>query len=170
MTLKNLVPWEWGSKHLPIRQEEERSIQSLHREMNRMIDDFFQGFSLNPFEDFDFENRFGNYSPRVNVTENDKEILVIAELPGLDEKDFEVDLSRDTLTIKGEKREERDDKEKGHYRLERTYGSFHRTIPMPCEVDEEKVEATFKKGVLKLRLPKTEEAKKAVKKITVKAG
>ncbi len=151
-------------RSLPVKREE-RDIFSLFREeMNRLFDNFFRGFELEPFG-----GGFGTFRPNVNVVEDDKEIRVSAELPGIDEKDIEVSLSKDSLTIKGEKREEKEDKGKNYYRMERSYGSFSRTIPLPTEIDDEKVKAQFKKGVLTVTLPKTAKAIKETKKIPVKA-
>ncbi len=158
MAGKNLTPSI--KKSLPIKREE-RDIFSLFREeMNRLFDNFFRGFEIEPF---------GTFRPSVNVVEDEKEIRVSAELPGIDEKDIEVSLSKDSLTIKGEKKEEKEDKGKNYYRMERSYGSFSRTIPLPVEIDADKVKAQFKKGVLTVTLPKTAKAIKETKKIPVKA-
>jgi HSP20 family protein len=102
------------------------------------------------------------------VSETDKEIKVSAELPGMDDKDIDVSLTRDALTIKGEKKEEKEDKGKDYYKMERSYGSFTRSIPLPVEVDTDKVQATFKKGVLEITLPKTAKAIQETKKIPIK--
>ena len=99
----------------------------------------------------------------MDVKETDKEIHIIAELPGIDEKDIDVSLSQNTLTIKGEKKSEVEDNKEGYHRVERRYGSFHRSIPLPCEVNDEKIAAHFKKGVLTVQLPKTPQAQKVRK-------
>ncbi len=108
--------------------------------------------------------------PAVDVTETDKAYEIAAELPGMDEKNIEVKLADGTLTIKGEKQEEKEEKKKDYYLQERSFGSFQRTFQVPDGVDTDKIEATFKKGVLTVTLPKTAEAQKAEKKIAVKAG
>ena len=105
----------------------------------------------------------------MDVAEDGKEITLTAELPGLDEKDVEILLSNNVLTIKGEKKSEQEKKEKDYYRVERSYGSFSRTIPLPEGIDADKVNASFKKGVLTVTVPKLPEAQKEVKKIAVKA-
>ena len=92
------------------------------------------------------------------------------ELPGLDEKNVEIKLSNHTLTIKGEKKEEKEEKDKDYYLSERRYGSFQRSFQVPEGVDTGKIDASFSKGVLTVKLPKTAEAQKAEKKITVKAA
>ncbi|HBH62546.1 MAG TPA: molecular chaperone [Nitrospiraceae bacterium] len=161
MTIRNLVPF--GKKSVPVKREEENPFALLRREMDSLFDNFFRGFDIEPFE-----GRMGVFSPRVDVTENDKEIKISAELPGMDEKDIDVSLQNDMLVIKGEKKEEKEDKGKDYYRMERSYGSFTRTIPLPVEVETDKVEAKFKKGVLSIRLPKTAKAVDETKKIAVK--
>jgi HSP20 family protein len=166
MDITDLIPWKRGKK-VPVRRGEERSLPAVQQDMNRWFDDFFGGFGLTPFHAF-FDEPWETFSPKVNVVEGDKEIKVSAELPGMDEKDINVSLSHGVLTINGEKKEEEEHKGKNYYRLERSYGSFQRSIPLPCEVDDSKVEAVFKKGVLTITLPKTP-ATLAGKKITVKA-
>jgi HSP20 family protein len=132
--------------------------------MDSLFDNFFRGFDLEPLE-----SRFGTFAPHIDISESDKDITVSAELPGMDEKNIEVSLSDDMLTIKGEKKEEKEDKGKDYYRKERSYGSFSRTIPLRVEVQADKVDATFKKGVLTVTLPKSEKALKAAKKVAIKA-
>jgi HSP20 family protein len=161
MTIRNLVPF--GKKDVPVKREDEHPFSLLRRGMDSLFDNFFRGFDLEPFE-----NRMGAFNPKVDVTENDKEIKISAELPELDEKDIDVSLQKDMLTIKGEKKEEKEDKGKDFYRMERSYGSFSRTIPLPAEVETDKVEAKFKKGVLSITLPKTAKAVADTKKIAVK--
>ncbi len=161
MAIRNLVPF--GKKDVPVKREDESPFSLLRREMDSLFDNFFRGFDLEPFE-----SRMGAFSPKVDVTENDKEIKISAELPGLDEKDIDVSLQKDMLTIKGEKKEEKENKGKDYYRMERSYGSFSRTIPLPVEVETDKVEAKFKKGVLSITLPKTAKAVAETKKIAVK--
>ena len=101
------------------------------------------------------------------MTETDKEVKVCAEIPGVDAKDIDVSVEDGTLTIKGEKKYEQEEKEKGQYRMERSYGSFERSIPLPTDVDESKAKAEFKKGVLRLTLPKRPGAQPRRKKIPV---
>ena len=105
----------------------------------------------------------------MDVVEKDKEYEITAELPGTDEKNVEIKLSNRTLTIKGEKKEEKEEREKDYYLSERRYGSFQRSFQVPDSVDAEKIEASFAKGVLTIRLPKTAEAQKSEKTIAVKA-
>jgi HSP20 family protein len=112
----------------------------------------------------------GEIAPQLDVTEDDKAFAVKVDLPGLDEKDVEVTLSDRLLTIRGEKKEDKETKEKNYYRRERAYGTFRRSIEIPAVVDATKIDASFKKGVLTIQLPKTKEAQQKVKQIEVKAA
>ncbi|OPY09605.1 MAG: Spore protein SP21 [Syntrophaceae bacterium PtaB.Bin095] len=167
MEIKNLVPSLWNRGSMPSRREEGHPFFSLQREMNRIFDDFFQGWDVAPFAGP--SARLAAFHPSIDVKESDKEISVKAELPGLEEKDVEVLLDNETLTIKGEKKEEKEDKGKGYYHVECSYGSFHRVIPLPAGIDQKKVQAQFKNGVLNITLPKAEEAKAKGKKIPIKS-
>lgn len=162
MPKKNSVPAE--KKSAPVKREEYNPFGLLRQEMNTLFDNFSRGFEMEPFM-----GRFGTFSPSVDVKESDKEIKVSAELPGMEDKDIDVSLTKDSLTIKGEKKEEKEDKGKDYYRMERSYGSFTRTVPLPSEIDTEKVKAEFRKGVLTVTLPKTAKAIKDARKISVKA-
>jgi HSP20 family protein len=162
MPKKSVVRHE--KKSVPARREEYRPFGLLRQEMNRLFDNFFGGFEIEPFTG----GRLAAFSPSVDIKESDKEIRVSAELPGMDDKDVNVLLSKGSLTITGEKKEEKEDKGKDYYRMERSYGSFSRTIPLPAEVDTDKVKADFKKGLLTVTLPKTAQAIKQTKKIAVK--
>jgi HSP20 family protein len=164
MTLKNLVP-TFGKRAGTLRYNREDPFQPLHRDMDRLLDGFFQGFDL----DF-FGGRTRSFSPNIEVKENDKEIRVLAELPGLDEKDIDLSITDNELTISGEKKEENESKGKDHYIRERSYGSFNRVIPLYSEVEAEKAEARFKKGLLSIILPKTAKEVEAKKKINIKTG
>jgi HSP20 family protein len=132
--------------------------------MNRM----FENFWLEPFGAF--EEWPGAFVPTVDVTEEDKEVRISAELPGMDEKDIDVTVRNNILTIQGEKKQEQEEKQKGFYRKESSYGTFRRVIDLPAEVDESKAEAEFKKGILRIRLPKTAEAQTKTKKIKIKSS
>jgi len=165
MAKKNLIPSLWKNTPVPAR-ERDSMLDSFQQRMNDVFDEFFRGFDLTVPGSLD--ESFGAFNPSIDVREGDADIVVKAELPGMEEKDIDVLLTEDTLTIKGEKKEEKEDKEKNYYHLERTYGAFHRVIPLPAEVDSNKVDATFKNGVLSIVLPKTAKAKAAGKKISIK--
>ncbi len=134
----------------------------LRNQINRLFDDFWSEPSLAGGESF------GGFSPQVDVTETDKEVKVCAEIPGVETKDLDVTVENGTLTIRGEKKYEREENERGQYRVERSYGSFERSIALPTEVDEAKAKAEFKNGVLRLTLPKKPGAQSRRKKIPVK--
>jgi len=163
MTTKNLTPQSKGSKTSSMAKRGEYPFVSFLEEMDRMIDDFFRDFDRASVQE-----KRGVFSPRVDVLDTDKEVTVTAELPGLGENDVELSLTSDALTIKGEKKAEREDKGKGYYRMERSYGAFSRTIPLPAEIESAKVDAKFTKGILTVTLPKTEKARQETKKIPVK--
>lgn len=170
MTLKEMVPWRWGGLHRWEADERprdafRREIDSLHREMDRLIDDFWQGPGRSSLASFT-----GRLMPQVDESEDDKAYHVRVELPGMDKGDVDVSLSDGMLTIRGEKKEDEEEKGKDFYRRERHFGSFRRMIPVPGEVDETKIDASFKKGVLYVDLPKTAEAQQKVKHIEVKAA
>ena len=153
-----------------------RPLESLRREIDQLFEDFGLGTLRSPFRrslfDVDpFRRAKAAFSgmPAVDVTETEKGYRVVAELPGMDEKDIEVKIANGMLTIKGEKQEEKEEKKQDYYVRERSFGSFERTFPVPDGVDLDNVDASFKKGVLTVTLPKTAEAQKAEKKITVRA-
>jgi len=163
MTWKDIVPFK--KRKVPIRRDNEHPFQRLHEEMDSLFDDFFREFSMGPFE----ERHAGAFSPHIDVAETDKEIKVSAELPGMDDKDIEVNLNKDSLMIRGEKKEEKEDRNKDYYHVERSYGSFTRTIPLPVEIEGDKAEAHFKKGVLTVTVPKSSKAVEQKKKIAITA-
>jgi HSP20 family protein len=153
-----------------------RPLESLRREIDQLFDDFGSGTWRSPmrrsFFDMDPLRRAKaafTGMPAVDVTETENGYEVVAELPGMDEKNIEVKVANGILTISGQKREEKEEKKKDYYVRERRFGSFERTFPVPDGVDLDRVDASFKKGVLTVTMPKTAEAQKAEKKITVKA-
>jgi HSP20 family protein len=170
MSITDLIPWKKDETDLTIHREREEDVfLDLRNQMNRLFDNFFdQPFGLRKFPG---ESAFvGDFSPFMDISETDNEVTISAELPGLEPDDINITLASNTLTISGEKRAEKEQKGERYYRVERTYGSFHRSIPLPEEVNEEKIEASFKRGVLKVKLPKTAEAKKKSKQITIKTN
>jgi len=138
---------------------------SFRREVDRMFDDFFNG-SRAGFSGFE---PLRGIAPSIDVEDNEKEVVITADLPGLDSSDFEVTLSGDVLTIKGEKKDEREENKAGAQYFERRFGAFARSIRLPFEAGEEKVDANYEKGVLKIRVPKPAEAVKA-RRIEVKSA
>ncbi|OAQ21152.1 Hsp20/alpha crystallin family protein [Thermosulfurimonas dismutans] len=138
-----------------------RPLQELRREIDRIWDEFF-GRTQFPERWERFE-----WAPAVDVSETEEAVVVRADVPGLEPEDLEISLSGNFLTIKGEKKQEREEKKENFYRMERLYGSFVRSIELPAEVEADKVEATYKNGVLKIVLPKKAEAKGKTIKVKV---
>ena len=122
------------------------------------------------FRNAEARRRAWTVAPAMDLVEKEKEYEISAELPGIDEKNVEIKVANHMLTIKGEKKEEKEEKQKDYYLSERRFGSFQRSFALPEGVDADKIEANFVKGVLTVKLPKTAEAQKAEKKITVKAA
>ncbi len=165
MAIRDLIQGNFLKKNVPVRREDVMNpFYSLQKEINRIFENFFNEITPDRF----WGDRVGSFVPNVDVKEKDKEIIVTAELPGMDADDIEINISDDVLTLRGEKKEEKEEKEGNFYRRECTYGSFHRDIPLPVEIDPDKVEAEFKRGVLKVRLPKKPESERKAKKIQVK--
>jgi HSP20 family protein len=151
-----------------------RPFEALRTEIDRVFEDFSGGFWRQPFRSLagleqSWPKSFAT-APAVDVAETDKSYEITAELPGMDEKNIEVNLTNGGITIKGEKKEETEEKKKDYSISERRYGSFERYFTLPDGIDSSKIGATFKNGVLKVTLPKTAEAQKPAKKIEVKAA
>lgn len=165
MAFRELIPF--GRERRPVAGRgggEMHPIEVFRREMDRLFDDFFRTpTSSRP------SGWFGG-DLRIDVAETDKEYEVKAELPGVDEKDVDVSLANNVLTIRGEKKSEREEKEKDYYLSERSFGSFRRDIPLGTDVDEDKIEARFEKGVLTVRLPKSPEVQTRTRRIEVKSS
>ncbi len=167
MALSSMLPARRGKGGLGRRGTDLTNITAVQRQMNRMFDDFFGGFDFLPSKIM--EESLSRFAPHIDVKETPKEIKVIAELPGMDEKDISLSLEDDFLLIKGERQEEKKEDNEEYFYREMSYGSFRRMIPLAAKVDADKVEAKFKKGVLKVTLPKLPgtESEKA-KKIEIK--
>jgi HSP20 family protein len=168
MAITDLIPWNRTARPLGMRRREMDPFSSLRREIDRVFSDFLNDWPWMGRMSL-FDRQFSTFMPTVDVTETDKEFCVTAELPGMEEKDIEVSYSDGGLTIKGEKREEREETRGDYYHSERQFGAFERTIPLPEDVNPDKAKASFKKGVLKITLPKTEEARSHKKTIPIEA-
>ncbi len=167
------VPVQTSNAPRPVARNEWRPFGNLRREIDRLFEDFDRGDWGFPFRRSltDWEPRWlGETAPAVDVAEKEKAFEVTAELPGIDQNNVEVKLANDVLTIKGEKKQETEEKKKNYYMSERRYGSFERSFQVPEGVDQDKIEASFNKGVLTVTLPKSVEAQKSAKTITVKAA
>ncbi len=138
-----------------------RPLHELRKEMDRIWQEFFgKNLLTERFEGIE-------WIPAVDVSETDSEVIVKVDVPGVNPEDMEISLVDNVLVIKGEKKKEEEEKKENFYRIERYYGSFMRSIQLPCEVEEDKISAVYKNGVLKIVLPKKPEEKKKVIKINV---
>jgi len=169
MYVKEVIPWTWSRK-AGSRNNGARLISYPYFDtrVNRLFEDWVRDLDLASFGSS--EKALGVFNPSLNLLEKDKAFEVSVELPGIEEKDIQISLEEGVLTIQGEKKNEVKEEKKNVYRMERSYGSFLRTISLPSGLDEGKIEATFDKGVLIITLPKTDEAKKEVRRIPVKAA
>jgi len=164
MSVRDLIPWGRSNNRAPApyREDDRSPFLSLHREMNRLFDDFFPDFDVRPSM---MGNGFNVGWPHMDLSETDKEVTVTAELPGMEEKDVELLLEDGMLTLKGEKRAETDDKDRQVSK--RYYGRFERHIPLGAEVQADKAEARFKNGVLTVTLPKNPDAQPKARRISI---
>jgi len=157
-----------AGSYLPSFFGRDGDIGSLFREVEKTFEDFTRRTPFAGFASFGE----GAMAPKIDVAEGKDGIEVTAELPGVDEKDIDVTLADGVLTIRGQKKSERDeeDKDKNWHVVERSYGSFSRSVRLPYDPDQSKVEAKFDKGVLHVRLPKPAEVAKKEKKIEIRKG
>jgi len=166
MSVRDLIPWSRSTRG-PVpsstRGEPMSTFLTLHREMNRLFDDVFSGLNAGMPG---LANGLG--WPSVEMVETDQDLRVSAELPGLDEKDVEVLIEDGVLTLRGEKRAETTDKERGY--SERSYGRFERAIALPFDVEEDKAEASFKNGVLTVKLPRSAKVPERGRRIAINGG
>ncbi len=141
---------------------ERPSIDRFYKRMNDLFEDFFGEWDINLPTTESLQS--SGFMPQIDVKEDDKKVYVEAELPGLNEKEINVELKDNVLTISGEKKEEKEEKDKKYHRVERSYGYFQRSINLGSKVDEKNVKASFKNGVLAIELPKdVEKITKSVK-------
>ncbi len=168
MSVRDLIPWGRSKNESPtvFRDDDRNPFLSLHREMNRLFDDVFRSFD-GRLPAFGSLSSFSAAWPNVEISETDKEIKVSAEIPGLEERDIEVLLNDGVLTLRGEKRSETEDKDRQF--SERFYGRFERRIALGAEVEEDKIDAQFKNGVLSIVLPKSAKAQSRVKRIAIRS-
>ncbi|MBU0680312.1 MAG: Hsp20/alpha crystallin family protein [Proteobacteria bacterium] len=188
MDFKKMVPWNWlvdeeGSegKTIPIQHSDQlvpgggqlQPFQQLQNEMDRLFNTFFRGFSP-PFAGLGNipSLRFpgmpeGLLKPTVDISAGDKEYSISVEVPGVDDKDVKIEVVNNNLIISGEKKQEKEEKDKNFYRVERCYGSFRRVLSLPEDADQDTIKANFKKGVLNLTIPRKALPASAVKKIKI---
>ncbi|MHA1567124.1 MAG: Hsp20/alpha crystallin family protein [Alphaproteobacteria bacterium] len=164
MSKRHLLPSFWNAPLLKHREGGD-PFSVLQREIDSLFNDFARGSRFLPWA-----GHGEGWAPNVDVTETDHDLQISVELPGVDEKDVEVTVSDNVLTIKGEKQAAKEETEKNYHLIERSYGAFERTIPLPYAIDPDAVDAKFAKGVLTVILPKPPEERKESKKITIKAA
>ena len=171
MDIKRLNPWnclkdeDYRGNVPVVQQHAQHPLVQLQRDIDRMFDGVFRGFG---FPSLDSERTLSNevttLQPRIDIASTDKEYSITAEVPGVDEKDVQLELADNgTLTIRGEKKQEKEEKQKDFYRVERSYGSFQRLLSLPEDADRENIQASFKNGVLTVSV-----ARRQAKKITPK--
>lgn len=165
--MTNTVAKKDDAKNIQVTKTELPLFQSLHNEMNRLFEEFTSRMHL---AEPKWREPLTPFTAKVDVKDAEKELVVTAEIPGVNFEDIEVALRPDGLAICGEKKEEKEEKEKGYYKMERTYGSFFRLVPIPFPVEREEISASYKDGVLKVVLPKSKEILSNEKKIEVKKG
>jgi HSP20 family protein len=173
MKKRELAPWRWGGLRRRHRDEEpvggfRQQMDVLHNEMDRLFEDMLSESWTGSL--FPRSMRQEMLMPDIDETEDDKAFHVTVELPGMDEKDVDITLTDRRLTIRGEKKQDKKEEGKDYYRRERGYGAFQRSIELPGEVDASAIEASFRKGVLSIELPKTREAQEKIKHIEIKAA
>lgn len=181
MDLKKLAPWNWFKKEeeqqsatLPVQrygQSPEMSpIAQFHQDIDRMFDRFFRGFGF-PVGSFGREvaplSQTEWLKPTLDIAANDKEYAITVELPGVDEKDVELELTDETLVIKGEKKQEKEKKEQNYYRMERSYGSFQRVLSLPEDAERDGIVATYRQGILTVTIPRKARPAAKAKQITI---
>ena len=147
---------------LPWKRKKENHANEFRREIDNLYDRFFEPNFLPSSYIFGQ----GKWDPTLDISEGRKDITVKAEIPGIEAKDFDISIDGRLLTIKGEKKQEQREEEETYYRVERSYGYFNRTIQLPAEVNPDKVDATYKRGILKIKLRKSKENESKRIKIT----
>ena len=167
MAIRELIPWTGPRSLLFGREGDGRSLFAIEERMARMFDDFLRDFGWEPAGLL--PETASVYVPRVDVTDEKDHLVLTADLPGMEVKDIDLSLTGDSVTLRGERTYEKEKEGREYYRHERSWGTFHRTIPLPCEVDAGTVDATFKNGILTVKLPKTKAEVEGHKRIEIKS-
>ncbi|MCX4027727.1 Hsp20/alpha crystallin family protein [Endozoicomonas sp. SM1973] len=178
MNVKDLIPWNW------LKKEEEQEGKNLaiggaydpianpliqfHKEVDRLFDSMFKGSGFPSFSDEWSRVSNNMFKPSIDISAKDKEYLISVEVPGVEEKDIKLEMRDNTLIISGEKKNEKEEKEEHHYRVERSYGKFQRMLTIPEDADADEISASFKNGVLCISLPRKELVQSRTKKIAIK--
>jgi HSP20 family protein len=183
MDIKKLAPWNWFKKEqegntLPIRRQDTKTqyadpFTQIRQEIDKVFDSAFKGLGfpsiglgreLSPMAQTDW------LKPTLDIGASDKEYTISVELPGVDENEIQVELVNDTLKIKGEKKQEKEEKERNYYRMERSYGSFQRTLSLPEDADQDDIKAVYKNGVMSITIPRKAASKTEAKQIEIKTN
>lgn len=184
MDFKKLAPWNWFKKeeeqqptNLPVHHYGQSRLLSpvaqFHQEIDRMFENFFRtvGFpSLGVDREALSLAQDKWIKPTLDIAASEKEYTISVELPGVDEKDVLLELSDDTLIIKGEKKQEKESREQNYYRMERSYGSFQRILSLPEDAEQDRIEATYKQGILTITIPRKVRPAAKAKQITINKG
>jgi len=160
----NLIPWRNKQQSLSETGSAEPALSRFRTEVDSLLERFFR----DPWDFGDLPGKRSAWGPRMDLAESEDAVTVKAELPGVDSKDIDINVTGNLLTIRGEKRQDREEKDKDYHYIERQSGSFCRTVTLPVAVDPERVTAEFRNGVLTVSLPKHPQAKP--RRITVKGG
>jgi len=165
VAMRDLMPWgRPGNNNSVVAQDQSNDpVRSLYREMNRLFDDLFPGYRGPALEQL---TRYADF-PKLEISEDDKEIQISAELPGVHEDEVEITLENQLLTIRGEKKSSVEEKDKGY--SERSYGLFERRITLPAGTEADKASASFENGVLTLKIPRSAEAIETTRHIPINA-
>lgn len=188
MSVKKWIPWNWFRKEeadtgkaVPVQRAAEHdqtpglsgSLARFHNEIDRLFEQAFRGFGMSPFG---FNHHLlphmkdGMLKPTLDLGATDKAYTIAVEVPGVDENDVKVEIANDTLTIRGEKKQEKEEKDRNYYRMERSYGSFQRVLSLPEDADQEGVSATFKNGVLTVTMPRKAAPQAHVRQIEIQSA
>ena len=185
MNLKKLVPWNWfkneeesSGSQVPVQRHHSMSqpkqlsgtMGQLQQEMDRLLDNFFFDFGLHSHRGgslFPSTLTGDLLKPMVDIGASDKEYTITIEIPGVNREDIQLEMTNNTLTVRGEKKQKKEEKEKNYYRMECSYGAFQRVLALPDDAEQEKVTATFNNGVLTVTMPRKPLPNSAVKQISI---
>jgi HSP20 family protein len=168
MRVTDLIPWRAARGNQPASRDRQNPVALLQNDVNRAFDDFLRMLPM-PLPGWSTAIRDDDMDFQVDIVETDKEVKVSAEMPGIDEADIDVSVSDGMLTISADKKADRETKEGGHLLLERSFGHVERTLPLTDNIDANAAQASFKRGVLTVTIPKTSKARSDAKRIPVQS-
>ncbi|MDD2464753.1 MAG: Hsp20/alpha crystallin family protein [Desulfobulbus sp.] len=187
MDLKQLAPWNWFKNEeeidhsVPVKHGDKRPLYAghphdpmlqIHRDIDHLFDQFFRGRGFPQMGGFGAVAEFADNAllkPKIDLSAADTQYLLTVEIPGVIEKDISIDIHNNTMTIKGEKKLEKEDKNKNYYRIERSYGSFQRVLSLPEDVDQDSIHASFNNGILSITMPRKAQLAGEVKQVKITA-